>query len=68
MSLKVQEIQFTRKKKKTHCYFKEQVRLTLTSSLKTADWIILLLFNPPAISSKSITDLKLNKQEMYIKC
>lgn len=35
--------------------------ITLHSSWKTACWIILLLFKPPAMSSKSIADLARHK-------
>ena len=41
--------------------------ITLTSSLNTEDCIILRLFNPPAISSKSITDLQQNIKRLYSK-
>lgn len=39
--------------------------LTLTSSLKTACWIILLLFRPDAISSRSMADLQGQKQAQH---
>lgn len=40
-----------------------KIFLTLTSSLKTACWIILLLFRPEAISSRSMADLQRQKPQ-----